>query len=141
MEKISGRLVSAAEASKELAEWRRLQRKNLSILDLLKRVALVPQREQLASMPEPLLPKGKRTEPSSPKHQITRWENPGEREPPLDKRGESERENGEKRVDTPPQRGGAVPDLGWVGSKWLVAFPRVPVTQDIPVHETSDILI
>ena len=32
-----GRLVDAAETSKERAEWRRLQRKNLSILGLLKR--------------------------------------------------------------------------------------------------------
>ena len=36
-EKKNGRLVGAAETSKERAEWRRLQRKNLSILDLLKR--------------------------------------------------------------------------------------------------------
>ena len=28
----------------------------------------------------------------------------------------------------PPQRGGAIPDPVWVGSKWLLAFPRVPVT-------------
>ena len=34
--KRNGRLVGAAETSKELAEWRRLQRKNLSILGLLK---------------------------------------------------------------------------------------------------------
>ena len=33
--KRSGRLVRAAETSKELAEWHRIQRKNLSILDLL----------------------------------------------------------------------------------------------------------
>ena len=33
----SGRLVGAAETSKELAQWRRLQQKNLSILILLKR--------------------------------------------------------------------------------------------------------
>ena len=32
----SGRLVVAAETSKKLAEWRRLQRKNLNILGLLK---------------------------------------------------------------------------------------------------------
>ena len=32
----------------------------------------------------------------------------------------------------PPQRGGAVPDLVWVGSKQLLAFPRVPVTQALP---------
>ena len=36
-EKRSGRLVSAAETSKELAEWCRLQQKNLSMLGLLKR--------------------------------------------------------------------------------------------------------
>ena len=36
-EKRSGRLVGAAETSKELEEWRRLQQKNLSILVLLKR--------------------------------------------------------------------------------------------------------
>ena len=33
----SGRLVGGAETSKELAEWRRLQRKNLSMLGLLKK--------------------------------------------------------------------------------------------------------
>ena len=36
-EKKSGRLVGAAETSKEHAEWRRLQQRNLNILDLLKR--------------------------------------------------------------------------------------------------------
>ena len=36
-EKKNGRLVGAAETSKERAEWRRLQQKNLSILGLLKR--------------------------------------------------------------------------------------------------------
>ena len=36
-EKNSGRLVGAAKTSKEHAEWRRLQRKNLSILGLSKR--------------------------------------------------------------------------------------------------------
>ena len=37
---------------------------------------------------------------------------------------------------SPPQRGGAVPDHVWVGSKWLLAFPRVPVTLDsrLPIH-------
>ena len=28
----------------------------------------------------------------------------------------------------PPQRVGAVPDPIWVGSKWPLAFPKVPVT-------------
>ena len=64
-EKRNGRLVGAAETSKERAEWRRLQQKNLSILGLPKtRVASVPQREQMARTPEPLLAKGKGTEPS-----------------------------------------------------------------------------
>ena len=36
-EKRNGRLVGAAETSEERAEWRRLQRKNLSIQGLLKR--------------------------------------------------------------------------------------------------------
>ena len=35
-EKRNGRLVGAAETSKERAEWRRLQRKNLNILGLPK---------------------------------------------------------------------------------------------------------
>ena len=34
----------------------------------------------------------------------------------------------------PPQRGGAVPDPLWVGSKWLLAFPRVPVTPGTLLH-------
>ena len=34
----------------------------------------------------------------------------------------------------PPQRGGAVPNPIWVGSKWLLAFPRVPVTPGTPLY-------
>ena len=34
----------------------------------------------------------------------------------------------------PPQRGGAVPDPVWVGSKWLLDFPRVSVTPDTFLH-------
>ena len=34
----------------------------------------------------------------------------------------------------PPQRGGVVPDPVWVGSKWLLAFPKVPVTPGTPLH-------
>ena len=34
----------------------------------------------------------------------------------------------------PSQRGGAVPDPVWVGSKWPLAFPRVPVTPGTPLH-------
>ena len=32
----------------------------------------------------------------------------------------------------PPQRGGAVPDPVWVGSKWLLAFPRVQLPWELP---------
>ena len=34
----------------------------------------------------------------------------------------------------PPQRGGADPDPFWVGLKWLLAFPRAPVTPGTPLH-------
>ena len=34
----------------------------------------------------------------------------------------------------PPQRFGAVLDPVWVGSKWLLAFPRFPITPDIPLY-------
>ena len=34
----------------------------------------------------------------------------------------------------PLQRGGAVPNPVWVGSKWLLAFPRVPVTPGTFLH-------
>ena len=36
----------------------------------------------------------------------------------------------------PPQRGGAVPDPVWVGWKWLLAFPRVPITLGTPLTQT-----
>ena len=36
----------------------------------------------------------------------------------------------------PPQRGGAVPNPVWVGLKWLLAFPRLPVTPGIPLTQT-----
>ena len=34
----------------------------------------------------------------------------------------------------PPQRVGAAPEPVWIGSKWLLAFPRVPVTPGTPLH-------
>ena len=40
----------------------------------------------------------------------------------------------EPKSQQPPQRGGAVPDPVWVGSKWLLAFPRVPVTPGTLLH-------
>ena len=41
----------------------------------------------------------------------------------------------------PPQRCGAVPDPVWVGSKWLLAFPRVPVTPGTPLHFFAMLLL
>ena len=62
-EKRNGRLVGAAETSKERAEWCRLQQKKLEHTGPVEKekVASVPQREQLASTPEPLFPRGKGT--------------------------------------------------------------------------------
>ena len=36
----------------------------------------------------------------------------------------------------PPQRNDEVPGPVWVGSKWLLAFPRVPVTPGTPLIQT-----
>ena len=36
----------------------------------------------------------------------------------------------------PPQRGGAIPDPVWIGSKWLLIFPRVPVTLGTQLAQT-----
>ena len=62
--KRNGKLVGAAETSKERAEWRRLQRKKLGNTGPAekKRVASVPHRERLAKTPEPLLSKVDRIE-------------------------------------------------------------------------------
>ena len=62
----NGRLVGAAHTREELAEWRRLQRKNLEHTGPAEKecVASVPQNEQLARIPELPLLKEKGTEPS-----------------------------------------------------------------------------
>ena len=70
------------------------------------RVASVPQRQQLASMPEPPLPKGKGTESSvqstrSSGGRESRWA----RAAPWQERGESEREHKEERVDSTMKEG------------------------------------
>ena len=76
------RLVGAAEISKELAEWRRLQQSNLSMQRLLrKRVASVPQREQLTSTPERLYQKEQSRLSRAPDRK--RGESEGGREPHL----------------------------------------------------------
>ena len=62
-------------------------------------MASVPQREQLASMPKPLLPKGKEQSCLSKAPDRGVGESQGERELHLGKKGESKRERGEERVD------------------------------------------
>ena len=83
-----GRLVGAAKTSKEIAEWRRLQRKNFPENE---RVASVAYREQLASTSEPPFLKGMEKEQSHlskvPDRKV--GESQGKREPHL---GERERE-------------------------------------------------
>ena len=60
--------------SAELAEWRRLQQRNLSILGLLKRkVALMPQRERaVGKYARATFAKRKKNRAISPKHQTVR---------------------------------------------------------------------
>ena len=45
-------------------------------------------------------------------------------------------DNTRSATQQPPQHGGAVPDPIWVESKWLLAFPRVPVTSGTPLTQT-----
>ena len=106
----------------------------------------MPQNEQLASTPEPLLPKGKGTEPSL---KIVKRERVkvSESRTLARKRGiKAEAEGGKGELQSkgkqvprrkeredctnqlPPQSGGTVPAPLRVKSKWLLAFPRVPVT-------------
>ena len=66
------------------------------------RVASVPQREQLARMPEPPLPKGKGTEPSVQSNRL--WggrENQGGQEPHLGVREGDQSESIERKGWTP----------------------------------------
>ena len=91
-EKRNGRLVGASETSKERAEWRRLQRKNLNRLGLLKRKEW-PQRHRGSSWQErQIRPFQKEKEQSCqsrvPDHE--EGESQGGREPQLGGREEEE---------------------------------------------------
>ena len=105
----SGRLVGAAETSKKLAEWRRLQQRNLSILGLLRRKcgfsATEREREQLASTPEPHFQKEKEQSCQSRAPDRERGGSQGEREPHLGETGRSEQEDIEERVDSTMKEG------------------------------------
>ena len=88
-EKKDGRLVGAAETSKEYAEWRRLQQRNLSILGLPKRNEW-PQCHRVSSWQERRsCPCQKEKEQSrlSKAPDLEGGESQGGREPHLGKRG------------------------------------------------------
>ena len=83
----SSRLVGAAETSKERAEWHRLQRKNLSILGLLKRKdGLSATERAVGEYAGAALAKRKRNRAVSPEYQIMRGDSQGGREPHLGER-------------------------------------------------------
>ena len=101
-EKRNGRLVGAAETSKERAELRRFQRKNLNILGLLKRKEW-PQCHRESSGQERrsrLCEKKKEQSHQSKAPDHEGGESQGGREPHLGERGKSQREHGVERVDS-----------------------------------------
>ena len=74
-EKKNGRLVGAAETSKERAEWRRLQRKNWNILGLPKRKEWPQCTERaVGKNAGAALAKRKRSKADCPKYQIIKGE-------------------------------------------------------------------
>ena len=106
-QKRSGRLVGAAETSKERAEWHRLQRKNLSILGLPKRKEW-PQCHRDSSWQERRscpCQKGKEQSRLSrvPNHERERVKMGESRT--LARKRESEREHGVERLDSTVKEG------------------------------------
>ena len=106
-EKRNGRLVGAAETSKECAEWHKLQQKTLSILGLPKRKEW-PQRHRESSWQEPQSrPCQKEKEQSrlskAPDHEGERVKMGKSRT--LVREGESEQEHGVERVDSTVNKG------------------------------------
>ena len=103
-EKRNGRLVGAAETSKKRAEWRRPQRKNLSILGLPKRKEW-PQRQRESNWQERrsrLCQKEKEQSRQfkAPDHEGR--ESQGGREPHLGEKGGDQSESMEWKGWTPP---------------------------------------
>ena len=103
-EKRNGRLVGAAETSKERAEWRRLQRRNLSILGLLKRKEWPRCHRKSSWQERRSRPCQKEKEQSrqsrAPDHE--RRESQGGREPHLGEREGDQSESMEYKGWTPP---------------------------------------
>ena len=106
-EKRNGRLVGAAKTSKERAEWRRLQPKNLSILGLPKRKEWPRCHRKSSWQERRSRPYQKEKEqsrlPKAPDHEG--GESQGVPEPHLGERGGLEREHGVERVDSTVREG------------------------------------
>ena len=90
-DKRSGRLVGAAETSKELGEWRRLQQRNLSKLGLLKKKEW-PRCHRESSWQ---VRQSRQFKAPDDEGGESRWA----RATPWGERGRSEREHEEERVD------------------------------------------
>ena len=103
-EKKNGRLVGPAETSKERAEWRRLQRKNLSILGLPKRKEWSQCHRESSWQERQSRPCQKEKEQSRltrvPDHEGA--ESQGGREPHLGEREEDQSGSMERKGWTPP---------------------------------------
>ena len=106
-EKRNGRLVGTAETSKERAEWRRLQRKNLSILGL-------PKRKEWSQCHRESSWQARRSRPYQEEKEQSRLskapdhegrESQGGRDLHLGERGGSEREHGVEKVDSTVKEG------------------------------------
>ena len=103
-EKINGRLVGAAEISKERAEWRRLQPKNLNMLGLPKRKEW-PQCHRESSWQERrshLCQKEKEQSRQSKSPDHEGGESQGGREPHLGKKEGDQSESMERKGWIPP---------------------------------------
>ena len=104
-EKKNGRLVGAAETSKERAEWRRLQRKNLNILSLPERKEWPRHRESSWQERRSRSCQEEQSRQSSvPNHEggrESRWA----RAAPWRETGGLEREHEEERVDSTVKEG------------------------------------
>ena len=107
-EKRNGRLVGPAETSKERAEWRRLQQKNLNILSLLKRKEWPQCHKESSWQERRTLPCQKQKEQSRlsrvPDYEGERVKM-GESRTLARERERSEREHEEERVDSKVKKG------------------------------------
>ena len=107
-EKKNGRLVGVAETSKERAEWRRLQRKNLSKLGLPKRKEWPQCHRESSWQQRRSRPCQKEKEQSHlsrvPGHEGGKSQD-GQKPHLGEREGGSEREHGEERVDSTVNEG------------------------------------